>query len=61
MKSFRIRTPHWLIQVTKSERMSWAWHLTRMGKRGKIHTGFWRAYLQDRDHLEDPHIDERGI
>jgi len=27
--------------------------------RGKVHRGFWCTNLSDRDHLEDPGIDER--
>jgi hypothetical protein len=30
-------------------------------KRGKLYTGFWRQNLRERDHLEDPGVDERII
>jgi len=32
----------------------------RMG-RGEAYTGFWWGNLKERDHLEDPDVDERVI
>jgi hypothetical protein len=29
--------------------------------RGEVHAGFWWGNLRDRDHLEDPVIDQRII
>jgi hypothetical protein len=28
---------------------------------GEVHTGFWLGNLRERDHLEDPGVDERII
>jgi len=39
--------------------MRWAGHVARMG--GEVYTGFWRGNLRERDHLEDPGVDERII
>jgi hypothetical protein len=29
--------------------------------RGEVYTGFWRGDLRERDHLENPGVDERII
>jgi hypothetical protein len=34
------------------------WHVWRTGD---VHTGFWRADLRERDHLEDLSVDRRII
>jgi hypothetical protein len=49
-----------IIQVIKSRRLRWAWHVARMG-RSQVHTGFWWGNLRERDHLEDPSEDGRII
>jgi hypothetical protein len=49
-----------IFQVIKSRRMRGARHVARMG-RGKVHTGFWRGNLRERDHLEDPGIGGRIV
>jgi len=36
--------------------MRWAEHVAYMG-REKVYTGFWRANLRERDHVEEPSID----
>ena len=40
--------------------MRWAESVARMG-RGDVYTGFWWGNLRERDHLEDPGVDERII
>jgi hypothetical protein len=44
----------------KSGSMRWAGHVVRMG-RVEIYMGFWWGNLRERDHLEDPGIDEKII
>jgi hypothetical protein len=43
-------------QVIKS-RIRWAGHVASMG-REEMFTGFWCRYLRERDHLEDPGVDD---
>ena len=31
------------------------------GGREEVHTGFWRGYLKERNHLEEPCIDGKMI
>jgi len=38
--------------------MRWAEHVARVGERGDV-TGFWWGNLRERDHLEEPGVDER--
>jgi hypothetical protein len=45
-----------LIRMLKS-RMLWARHVARMWER-KGHKAFWRGNLRERDHLQDPGVDE---
>jgi hypothetical protein len=45
-----------LIRVLKS-RMLWARRVVRMWER-RGHTSFWRGSLRERDHLEDPGVDD---
>ena len=35
--------------------------MQRVWGRGEVYTAFWRGYLRERDHLEDPGIDRRII
>jgi hypothetical protein len=41
-------------------RMRYAGHVARMG-RVEVYTGFLWGNLEERDHLEDPDVDERII
>jgi hypothetical protein len=45
-----------IIRVFKSKRMSWAGHVSRMGKT-EVHTGFWWGDPMEGDHLGDPGAD----
>ena len=38
--------------------MGWVGYVARMG-RGEVYTGFWWGNLRERDHLEDPGVDEK--
>jgi len=49
-----------IFRVIKSERMRWAGHLARMGRREAC-TGFWWGNLRERDHFVDPGVDGRII
>jgi hypothetical protein len=61
MRNLMICTPHpILISVIKSRRMRWVVYVARMG-RIAVYTGLWLGNLRERDHLEDPGIDERII
>jgi hypothetical protein len=42
-----------IIWVIKSRRMRWTGHVTRIGRREEVLTGFWWGNLRERDHLED--------
>jgi hypothetical protein len=44
-----------IIRVMKSQRMSWAKQVARVGEK----TGFWWGNPRERDHLEDPRVDGR--
>jgi hypothetical protein len=44
----------------KSNRMSWAVHVARMGA-VEVYTGFGWRNLRDRGHLEDPGVEGRTI
>jgi len=46
--------------VIKSRRIRWAEHAACMG-RGEVYTGFWWRNLIEKDHLEDPDLNERII
>ena len=49
-----------IIRVIKSRRIRWAGNVARMGRK-EVPTGFWWGNLRERDHLEDPVLDERII
>jgi hypothetical protein len=46
-------------RMIKSRRTRWARHVARMGR--NVHTGFWWGNLKERDHLEEPGVDDRII
>jgi hypothetical protein len=48
-----------IIQVIIS-RIRWARHVARM-ERVEVYTGFWWGNVRERDHLEDPSIEEGVI
>jgi hypothetical protein len=48
------------VRVIKLRRMRWARNVARMW-RGKAYTGFSWGNLTERDHLEDPGVDEKII
>ena len=48
-----------IIHAIKS-RIIWSGHVARMG-RVELYTGFWWGNLRERDHLEDPGIQESVI
>jgi hypothetical protein len=35
--------------------------MQRVWARGDVHTGFWWAYLREREHLKDPGVDRKII
>jgi hypothetical protein len=49
-----------IIRVIKSRRIRWAENVARMGRK-EVATGFWLGNRRERDHLEDPGLDERII
>ena len=49
-----------IVRVIKSRRMRRAGHVARMGRR-EAYIGFRWGNLRERDHLEDPGVDERII
>ena len=46
-----------IIRVIKSRRMRWAGHVARMG-RGEAYTECRWGNLRERDHLEDPGVND---
>jgi hypothetical protein len=50
---------HNIIQAIKS-RIRWVGHIARMG-RVEVYTGFWLGNLRERDHLENPGIQDSVI
>ena len=48
-----------IIWAIKLRRMRWARHVSMYGGGGEGYTGFWWGNLRERDHLEDPGVDER--
>jgi hypothetical protein len=49
-----------MLRITKSRRMSWAGHASRMGEEG-THTGLWWGSQKKRDHNKDLVVGERII
>jgi hypothetical protein len=49
-----------IVGMIKARRMSWARHVTRMG-RGEVLTGFWLGGSKVRDHWEDLGVGENNI
>jgi hypothetical protein len=49
-----------IIRVIKLRRIRWAGNVAHMGRK-EVPTGFWWGNLRERDHLEDPGLDERII
>ena len=47
-----------IVQVIKFRRMRWAGHVARMAERGGVYR--W-GNLRERNHMEDPGVDERII
>jgi len=45
-----------IVQVIKSRRMRWAWHVAHMGERRGIYR-VWLGNVREKDHLGDPGID----
>jgi hypothetical protein len=39
-----------IIRMIKSRRMRWAGHVARMGRKEKIHIGYWWESQKGRDH-----------
>ena len=48
------------VRSTLSRRMRWVGNVAPIGEK-EVHTGFWWENLRERDHLEDPGIDDRII
>jgi hypothetical protein len=44
-----------IITMSKSERMIWAGHVARMGRKA-IHIEYWWGSQKDRDHWEDQDV-----
>jgi hypothetical protein len=49
-----------IVQVIITRRMRWAWHVACMGERRVVYRGLM-GNLRERDHLENPGVDERII
>jgi hypothetical protein len=47
------------VRVIKSRLMRWEGNVARMGEREETCTGFWWRNMMERDHLEEPGVDER--
>jgi len=59
IRSLMICSPHPnIVRVIKSRKMRWVGHVARMGS-GEVYTGFWSENLKNRDHLENPCVDEK--
>jgi hypothetical protein len=44
-----------IIRMIKLQRMRWAWHVARIGRRG-MHVGYWWESEKERDHWEGQNV-----
>jgi hypothetical protein len=48
-----------IVRVIKPRRMKWAGACSSYGGEKKAYTGFWWGNLREKDHFQDPGVDER--